>query len=316
MDWVACYESTSDVNARTVRELLERRGIPCVLQPSSSAPSAQAVLVRADRATDARAFIEEVMPWAVPVPPPASTPPPDAAPRRRVLRPLALVRGTVRFVAEHPSVLLLALPTLVQAAFGSSEDRSWSWNPAALRDHTVTYLVTFLAGQLPSLLAYAATVAMTALTVAFTDRALDGPTSWSDAARAAVPRFPWLLGYEAATSAVLLVAAFLMLVGPGLVRLALIPGLIYAGIRLVFVPVVLVVERIDFLDAMARSWAFVGVEWPALLGLGLLDVIASWASSFLGPVAFVVDAVLDVMMTVVMVLAYRALSPAALPAAR
>ena len=307
MDWVACYESAIEADARTVLAMLEGRGIPCRLAPLGSSMYPQmgfAVHVPVDRFEEARELIEsETQDDAeAVVEPEPEVPTPEPSVTVGELRATDLARRALRFVREHPTVLVGAVSTAVtNGVFDAIADPE-AGRYETLRTH---------AGLLMLLLAFDTVVY--GLVIAFVDVALEGRASWREAAHRTGPQLAPLLLCEL----VLGVPFFVPIVSewnfdsfpPAQKALLVVAAVAYAYalFRLFFVPMALIVDQTDIPEAFRRSWAFVGCSWTTILGLGLLGGIVSVPFSLANPVDRVVEPLVGTVQTIAFVLAYRML---------
>jgi hypothetical protein len=308
VEWVACYESAIEVDARTVLAMLEACGIPCRLAPLGSSVYPQmgyAVRVPADRLEEARELIEsetqddaEVVAEPEPEVP---TPAPSVAVGE--VRAMDLARRALRFVREYPTVLLTAVSSAVTSGVLDAIVDPEAGRLATIRMHTGLLLLTF-----------AFDTVVSGLAIAFVAAALDGQASWREAARRMAPQLaPLLLG-----GLVLGVPIFVAILfewdvesfSPPQIALLMVAAVVYAyvGFRSFFFPTALIVDGTDIAEAFRRSWALVGRAWPTILGLIVLGMIVSLPFSLARPVDRVVDPLVSVVGNIAFVLAYRALT--------
>jgi hypothetical protein len=308
VEWVACYESAIEGDARTVLALLEGRGIPCRLEPMGSSvfPSMGfAVLVPADRLEAARELI-----GSEPEGPTAAEARPDVVTREPAATTLSvgtLVRRALGVVRSHPTVLLTAVAGIVSSAVFDSLFDSLPGDASPidmLREHFGTLALLF-----------ALDTVVHGLAVAFVDGALDGRPSWSEAARRTMVQLSRLL-----VCGILVGGPFLFQVAfgswppakdgpsvPPAVVAAVLPY-VYVMFRLALVPIALIVDRAEIPTAFRRSWEIVGRGWTLILGLIALGIVVSVPLTPLAGISRTIGAVVSTIETVAWVILYRALS--------
>jgi len=307
VEWVACYESAIEGDARTVLALLEGRGIPCRLEPmgSSMFPSMGfAVLVPADQLEAAQELLESEAPEPTPTdtvePEPVS---PDPILATNEMRVMDLVRRALRIVAAHPTLLLTAVVGIVSNLALEAIDDPNAPVLDTVREHFGTLVLVLVLGT-----------ATQGLAVAFADGVLDGRPSWSEAVRRTIERLSRLLvsGIVVGTPSLIPVAfGSQPPAGRSPLSVFLVPALcVYAYVlfRLSLVPMALIVDRAGIPDAFRRSWEVMGRGWPQILGLIVLGLLVSTAFGFVLGMSFVIGPLVSAVTTVAWVLAYRMLT--------
>lgn len=307
MEWVGCYESAIEGDARLVLALLGGRGIPCRLEPmgASVLPSMGfAVRVPADRLAEARELIEHEGSGDLPdVAPEADVAP--AAPEVDGSRPRMndVVRRTLQFVRARPSVLLPAIAGIVSAIAVERVYEDDMSVRTLLREHAPVWLLLWVIEMVAR-----------GLTIAFVDGALDERPSWREAAGRMMTQLARLFVCDVVVGGPLLVAVVLgwSLGMPASARnpalLVAILGSAYLTFRLLLASVALLVDRNGLWDALGRSWSAVGRAWPTILGLVVLGAVVGIPFGIVPMMNLVVGPVLSVLATIAFVIAYRTLS--------
>jgi hypothetical protein len=310
VEWVACYESALEGDARLVLTLLEGRGIPCRLESMGGVFPTMgfAVLVPADQLDAAQELIDsetpddaEAVAGSEAEEPEVPTTEPSAAVGG--VRSMDLARRAVRFAREHPTVLLTAVSSAVTSGVFD-----------AIADHEAGTLATLRTHAGLVLLTLAFETVVYGLAIAFVDAALEGRPSWREAARRLAPQLAPILLCEV----VLGIPFFVPIVfewdlqsyPPAQMALLVVAALIYAYVsfRLFFFPMALIVDRTDVSEAFRRSWALVGRAWTTILGLCVLGMVVALPFSLSRPVDRVVQPLVGAVETVAFVLAYRMLT--------
>jgi hypothetical protein len=307
VEWVPCYESANEGDARTVLALLEGRGFPCRLESLGGVLPTMgfAVLVPADQLEAAQELLESETPEDAEVvaaaEPEVATPEPSVAVGE--VRTMDLARRAVRFVREHPTILLTAVSSFVTTAVLDAIADPAAGRLEMLRTHV---------GPITLVLAFETVVY--GLALAFVDSALEGRASWPEAARRVTPPLGRLLAFELVLGAPFFVPIWFGWLPetypPALTALLVVAAVTYAYVlfRLFFVPMALIVDRTDVSEACRRSWALVGRAWTTILGLCVLSAVVSLPFGLAKPVDRVVQPLVGVVQTVAFVLAYRMLT--------
>jgi hypothetical protein len=274
VEWVACYESAIEGDARTMLALLEGRGIPCRLEPMGSTVFPQmrfAVLVPADQVEAARELIDSE---ASPEEAAALELEAEVAPRERadvddVPRTLDVLRRAFDFVTAHPAVLLPALSG-VAFALGIQLVGDDVMMPATLLRWGALMVSLFLLDTF-----------IRGLSITFVDGALDGRPSWNEAARRVTAQLAPLIACEIVLSLPTLLRVVVRVWHLGrppaaLVALGVVASLVgvYVSLRLSFAIVALLVDRVGVANAFRRSWGIVGRAWGFVFGMIFVGFVA------------------------------------------